>query len=345
MQLIENLSIIRLEDYLDDPREWDIYLSCVSFEERCIKSSKILSDKNNDIGCSIIFNYKEIDDYGLKMRHLEEMKENLNQISNSIHVFNSESVSSPSEGVKKFLKFINENHIDMANKKIVVDISVLTKPYFFLLIKVMNEKFGIGQFHVIYSEPAEYNFTDSKTDRFILTLGLDRIESIPGYIGSNVNSSDALIVILGFEGKRAIEVFQNLNPSICYSINGFPSFRPGWHRISLEENLRFFEDSGAFDHLFFAPAIDPFETMNVIHRIVQEIKETAPSLDIAVAPLGTKMQAFGVLLYALKNKFLRVVYPFPSRYDINYSSGCGISWIFKVNLESLVSNSDSNGPD
>ena len=57
----------------------------------------------------------------------------------------------------------------------------------------------------------------------ILTEGLDRVESMPGFVGSSVNPKDALIVILGFEEKRSREVFHTVNPELTYAVNGFPS--------------------------------------------------------------------------------------------------------------------------
>lgn len=334
MRLIENFSVIPLGIFLEKPKRWDIFISCAFSEERGTKSSDILLDKNVEIGTSIIFNYKEDVQENRKEKNMELMKNNLGQICDHIHIFDAESISKPSEGIKKFLVFLEDKNIKLVDKEIIVDITVFTIPYFFLLIKALRERFNISKFHVIYTEPEKYR-DEGSSNGIILTEGLDRIESIPGFFGSSVNSKDALIVILGFEGKRSIEIFYDVSPELTYAVNGFPSFQPGWHKISLEANLRFLRESRAFEHLFFASAVDPFETREVLSQIIEELEESIRDLNSIIAPLGTKMQAFGVLLYAFQNKAVKVIYPFPSYYKPDYSQGYGHSWIFKVDLDRL----------
>lgn len=335
MRLIENFSVTAIEDFLDRPRNWGLFLGCSSFEQRSTRASEILVAKKTQLTTSVVFNYKESDPQGNKEKNLVKIKETLRSTSSSLFVFDTESVSLPSEGLKKFLAFVEERKIEITGKEIVVDLTVFTKPYFFLLFKVLSERFDTRRFHIIYTEPEKYRSRESNRQEIVLTEGLDRVESIPGFIGSSVNAKDALIVILGFEGKRAMEVFQNVNPALTYSINGFPSFRPGWHRISLEGNLRFLKESGASDHLFFAAAVDPFETRDRLAEIVSHIRRQNADFNVIVAPLGSKMQAFGVFLYAHRDKSVKVIYPFPSSFNPAYSSKHGPTWISVVNLDNL----------
>lgn len=333
MMLYENLSVVRVEEFLTQPKEWDVHISCGSFEVRCIRSSAVFLNKKVKVGNSIIFNYKESDPRNKKEENLSIMKSNLERVSGHVLIFDPGSVSLPSQGIKRFLTFLDKKDIDLTNKKIVIDITVFTKPYFFLLFKVLKEKFGVHRFHVVYTISEKYKSRSPDTGEIILTEGLDRIESIPGFVGSCVNSKDSLIVILGFEGKRSIEIFRTVEPEITYAINGFPSYQPGWHKTSLEANMRFLNESRASDRLLFAPAIDPFETKKVVSQAVEEIRKNNHDTNITIAPLGTKMQAFGVLLYALQNAGIKVIYPFPSTYKPDYSFSYGPTYIFRANLE------------
>lgn len=331
MKLIENLSVVLLEETLAKPRKFDVFITCGSFEERCIRSSAIFFDKRTEIRDSIIFNYKETDPKNKKEENMQEMRKNLEQVSDRVRVYDTGSVSLPSEGIKRFLEFLRENHLDMSSRRVTTDITVFTKPYFFLLFKTLREKFGMSKFLMVYTEPKGYKNKEPDTGEIILTEGLDRVETIPGFFGSCVHSRDTLIVILGFEGKRSMEVFQTVSPQTTYAINGFPSYQPGWHRMSLEANMHFLMESRATDHLYFAPAIDPFETAKILSYIVKsdEIKDS----NIIIAPLGTKMQAFGTLLHSLKDTSAKVIYPFPSTYKADYSYGHGPTWICEVNLD------------
>jgi hypothetical protein len=262
------------------------------------------------------------------------MRENLGQISDYVHVFDTESVSSPSEGIKKFLGFLSERQLNLSNRRAIIDITVFTKPYFFLLFKTLREKYGMSKFSIVYTEPEKYKSKQPDTGEIILTEGLDRVENIPGFFGSCIYPRDALIVFLGFEGKRSLEVFYNISPQATFAINGFPSFQPGWHRTSLEANMRFMMESKAADHLYFAPAIDPFENARVLSYVVKS-EGIEKESNVVIAPLGTKMQALGALLYSLKNALAKVVYPFPSTYKADYSYGCGPIWICDANLDTF----------
>ena len=332
MRLIDNLSILRLDEYVQLSREWDVFICCGSFEDRSTRTTQVLSGGRVRIDTSIVLDYKEVDPEGRKHHNLEEIEHRLSELSRRAHRVSAAGFSRPSEGVKGLVLFLESEGIELTGKSILVDITVLTKPYFFLLFRVLRDKYHVDDIYVAYSEPEKYRSPNSHAREIILTEGLDRIESIPGFVGSSLAASDALVALLGFEGRRLLDVFDALNPELTYVINGFPSFQPGWHKISLEANLRFIEQSASADNLYFAPAVDPFETKNVLCHVVSEIRDTHPGLNVVVAPLGTKMQALGVLLCALHDRAMKVVYPFPSSYRPDYSYSYGPTWVVKPNL-------------
>jgi hypothetical protein len=70
--------------------------------------------------------------------------------------------------------------------------------------------------------------------------------------------------------------------------------------------------------------------------VCQIAKEIGQNVNIVIAPLGTKMQAFGVLLCAFQHPTMKVIYPFPSVYKADYSYKFGTTWILKVNLLKLT---------
>ena len=335
MKFAENFSIVKIDEYLESKNRFDIFLCCGSFELRSIRSSEIFLTKNIEIRNSIIFNYKETDLENKKGENIKVIQRNLKKVSNIVSIFNTISLSYPTRGIKEFFKFLKERNIDLSDKKILIDITVFTKPYFFLIIKSLVEKWNNLEFFIVYTEPEKYKEKDIGSKEIILTRGLDRIESIPGFFGTSVNSKDALIVILGFEGKRAIQIFSDIDPEITFAVNGFPGFRAGWDKISLEENLQFLKISRAFENLFYAPARNPFETFNTISLLVESIQKQTYTYNIIIAPLGTKLHALGTLLYALVHKDIKIIYPFPSFYNADFSYRYGPTWILKINLKKL----------
>jgi hypothetical protein len=334
--LMDNLSIIKLEEFYNKEINIDFFICCSSFEERCVRSSEICKSKNIfNINTSLIFNYRETDPAGKKIFYLKKIEKNLKKISKNVIIFDSDSVSLPSEGLKKFIKFLKDNNIDCSSKKIAIDISVFTKPYFFLLLKILKEQYNNYEFIIIYTEPEEYKHREKNRNEIILTEGLDRVETIPGFFGSSIRTKDVLIVSLGYEGKRALQVFRTVNPETTYAINGFPSYQPGWHNVSMEANLRFLYESRSYEHYFYAPADDPFYTKLVLLKIIKEIKRINKNLNIIISPLGTKPQAFGALLLTFKVPNVKIIYPFPSTYSPDYSYKYGPTKLFKIDLNKI----------
>jgi hypothetical protein len=335
MRLVENLSYVPANEFISNRSQWDIFITCGSFEERCIRSSCIFNEKKSQLKTSIIFDYKETDSKHIKERNISIMKEKLINVSENVFIFDVGSVSSPSLGIKNFIKFLENNNIEIGNKTIIVDITVFTKPYFYLLFKMLYEKYHINKFNILYTEPEIYLDGKYKSNELILTEGTDHIKAIPGFEGSSINNNDILIVILGYEGRRSLEVFNDITPEITYAINGFPSYQPGWHKISLDQNMQFLVVSSAYHRLFYAAALDPFETNNLLNQILGEIDLNYTDYNIIIAPLGTKVQAFGALLFSLKNKKIKVIYPFPSTYKPNISQKYLTTWIYKINLDNI----------
>ena len=268
MRFLDNFSVLEFDNIRQDNLKCDFFICCSSFEERCSRGGNLLSINKIKIENSIIFNYKEKDTTKNKVRNLERIHSNLSKVSKNIYEFDNCSVDFPSDGMKAFKNFLFEKSIDLTDKNVIIDITVFTKPYLFILIKLLSEEFSINNFFVIYTEPGNYGIRNST--EYDLSTGLFHISHISGFHGHSLNTNDALIVLLGFEGNRSLSIFYNINPDVTYAVNGFPAFQPGWHKKSIELNKRFLMESGANFHLFNAPANDPFETKRILKKVVDE---------------------------------------------------------------------------
>ena len=189
MKLMQNLSVYNIIDCDEDIDYFDLVIVCSSFEDRCIRGSNILSEMGTKIDNSIIFNFKETDPESRKITNLDSLSRNLSLISNHSFVYNSESVSKPEDGIKHFIEFFIENDIDFYGKKILVDISVMPKSYYFLLFKMLYEMHIQNSIYVMYTEPGRYK--EPTNGQYLLTEGLDIVKSIPGYNGSNLKENNA----------------------------------------------------------------------------------------------------------------------------------------------------------
>jgi len=212
--------------------------------------------------------------------------------------------------------------------KIGIDISCLTKPYIYFIIKLLRERFGIEKLSVFYTEPKSYLFPKGLFNAFHTSSGPLSIFEIPGYSGQEKRGAKRkLIILLGFDGDLSKEINEDVSPHDTVVVNGFPSYTPKFKDISLITNEKLVSDHNI--SIAYARANNPFEIYNLLQMIKD--KEAANTF-INVAPLGTKPMALGACLFALHNPDVRIVYPLPENYENKYSDKSWNSWIYDLPL-------------
>lgn len=237
-------------------------------------------------------------------------------------------------GLREFEKCLDSTFPKLENKIVVIDFSVMVKPYIFVLLKYFLYKREKRRIHLLYTEPMYYpkwrtKVLSGENDSF--TRGTIKTGEIPSFSGSrDLTKKTALIVLLGFEGERAVEVANAVDPDITIPINGFPAYRPEFKDISIISNEELLREPEIFKNLRYAPANDPFETENVIESIYLEYSER---YNISIAPLGTKPMALGSCLFALQCPDCRIIYPYPREYNLKASKGYGKTWVYSLELE------------
>jgi hypothetical protein len=211
----------------------------------------------------------------------------------------------------------------------------MIKPYFFILLQYLFRDQKIKKIFLLYTEPLSYyksrnkilNKTEKENSAF--TRGTIKTGEIPSYSGRiNLSKKNALILLLGFEGGRAVEVMNAADPDITIPINGFPAYKPEFKDISIIMNEELLREPEIFKNLNYAPANDPFETKNSLERIYQKYHDR---YNISIAPIGTKPMAIGSCIFALKYPECRIIYPYPTHYNLKSSKGYGETWVYMIN--------------
>jgi hypothetical protein len=214
-------------------------------------------------------------------------------------------------------------------KKIGMDISCFTKPYFYYLIKLLRERFEVLKLNIFYTEPKSYLFPRQLFHTFHTSTGPLSIIEIPGYPGvESRDSKRKLIILLGFDGDLSREINEDVSPNETIVVNGFPSYTPKFKDISLIANEKLVSDSNI--KVQYARSNNPFEVYNLLESIKDK---DGTGTFINIAPLGTKPMALGACLFALHNPNVRVVYPLPEKYEDKYSEACWNSWMYDLPLK------------
>jgi hypothetical protein len=223
------------------------------------------------------------------------------------------------------------NTFDVSNE-IGIDISCFTKPYFYFLIKLLRERFGIQKISAYYTEPQSYKFPRGIFTDFRTSAGPLSIIEIPGYSGQESRDSlRKLIILLGFDGDLSREINEDVSPSETFLVNGFPSYSPKFKDISLIANEKLVSDRNI--KVMYARANHPFEVYNLLSGLKHQVLSVSgQEAFFNIAPLGTKPMALGACLFALHNPDVRVVYPLPETYEDKYSENCWNSWMYELPL-------------
>lgn len=300
----------------------DIFISSISHEERYIRGFQLLSEKNVRVNHKVIFYFNQVlDNYN---RADEEA--NFDRAFGIVAADKKLNVDmyNEIEGLLAFREYLEQNRILFENKNILVDLSVMVKPYFLLLLKHLS-MIPTNRIGFIYTEPEAYD---------IFTNGTLATKDIPGFSGKkSLSKKEALAILLGFEGNRAMSVSNEINPELTIPVNGFPSFQPKFKDMSIIRNRELLKDVVIFKNLRFAPAYDPFETKNTLDEMYDGCSD---EYNFSIAPLGSKPMALGAGFFALEHDDCRIIYPYPQEYFPKSSRGWKKSWLYIAKIEGTL---------
>ena len=226
------------------------------------------------------------------------------------------------------MKSLNKYGINFSKyKKVSIDISCFTKPYFFLILKHLKAISNFLTLTVFYTEPKSYVFPKGLFNSYQSSFGPLKVLEIPSYTGSDIRGQKSLLVILlGFDGDLSREIDEDVAPIETIIVNGFPGYAPKFKDISLICNDKLINNKGK--EVNYSSANNPFE----IYNFLDKLKRDYNNFFINIAPLGTKPMALGVCMFAIHNPQVRIVYPVPERYVNVTTDKCWKSWAYKISL-------------
>jgi len=216
----------------------------------------------------------------------------------------------------------------LSKTSVGIDISCMPIPFIAQLLHFLLDRHHDKSITIYYTEPAHY--TLKKLFDFSAYSGEIDIKTVPGFEGetSHINEVKRVVFyLMGFEMTYLNKLIpQDVNPNKIAPINGFPSYYPKYKDISLiNNNANFYQRD---IEIIYSEANNPFETYNTLVMLADKYK----GYQIDIIPAGTKPMALGACLYALKNvnNSCRIIFPFPSEYKLNQSTGCGNLWEYKL---------------
>jgi hypothetical protein len=306
--------IERVESYRIK-RDDDVFICCAGFEERCFGSFNRF--KNFTPRNSFIISY-ERDAIGSK--YAKTMHSMLKG-SKSILTSGKDPVNS----FAALAADIRKLGLNPRDSVITIDVTVLTKRHILLLLRMLDDMELFNSIRVLYTEPRNYS-----TELFLpMSSGLRQIDVVPGFVNVQpLGRPLMLVVLLGYEGDRAMALFNELDPNETMMIVPRPAYHAEWEGRTQQMNSTLINLLGE-EKIRFVDSRDPYLVSDELERIlIGNTRLSLSNLNCCISPLGTKPQTIGLYLFWRKHRFeFSIVYAEPLKYNQRfYSTGIGTTW-------------------
>lgn len=294
----------------------DVFICCASWEERSLGILRKFSEYKFNHGYLFVY-----DEPNLKRDfYLKEMRDILSEAGPFEEI--STSQDNPITAIHKLKDALGI--LKPATTKIVIsiDITTFTKRHLLFLLRAIDDLGIWSSIRIFYSEPEDYI-----TDRYLpMSTGIRQINTIPGFVGTQPLTKPAILVIfLGYEGDRAISLFENLDPNEVIVVIPNPPYHLEWKGRTEEMNRHLIMLIGE-NRIEYTDSRNPFIIASELERIIEHYNLN--EWHLCIAPLGTKPQILGIYLFWQKHKGnCSLIYAQPLKHNERYySKGIGKTW-------------------
>lgn len=209
---------------------------------------------------------------------------------------------------------------------IVLDISVFTKRHLLMMLRWLDDFDLWSRLCVVYSEPGDY-----LVSKYIpLSFGLASLRQTPGSCACpDLSRPVHLIMFLGYEGDRALAVYENVQPMKTTLAVPHPPFQASWAGRTERFNRDLLALVGE-EAVVKIDALDPAATSESLIEVLGGSGRDEYAR--IICPLGTKPQTLGAYNYIRAcDDPPAVVYAGPMRHNhAFFSEGIGRTWILKT---------------
>ena len=163
-----------------------------------------------------------------------------------------------------------------------------------------------------------------------LSFGLASLQQTPGFSACpDLSRPVHLVMFLGYEGDRALAVYEQIQPMKTTLMVPDPPYRPDWAGRTERFNRDLLALVGEHE-VHRIDALDPA----AVRETLADLLGRSQRSDFAgiICPLGTKPQTLGVYSYIrATNDPAAIVYAGPLRHNHTFfSTGLGETWVLKA---------------
>jgi hypothetical protein len=314
----EPLECNKIETMVKDEPD-DVFICCGSPEERCKGTARKLAP-NYKAKEVLLLRYTNHESRK-REDNIKEMKDRLKTVGKIVEFVIDED--KPIPVIRDIVQEIMD-HIGTPEKsRVTIDFSTIIKWHLLILLKALDLNGIRGNARFLYTEPEDY-----MTDLFQpLSFGIRNIFPIPTYSGNfDFSKGSLLVLILGYEGDRALSLLEEMDPTKCLLLVAKPAYHPEWEGRTEEMNEEIINTVGKA-RIRYVDSRNPVLVSEQLKELLSN--RTNAEYNHIISPLGTKPQTLGLYLYLSTDPPSTVViYGSPSRHnELFYSKGIGRSWV------------------
>lgn len=317
-RIVKPMKIEKIETIIKDEPD-DVFICSGSPEERCRGTVEKLA-RNYKANVVLLLRYGDHESQK-REKNIRGIKERLEGVGEIEEVAIDEEKPIPI--VRDIIQDIEKYAADSKKPTISIDISTIIKWHLLILLKSLDLNNLFENVRFLYTEPEDY-----VTDLFQpLSFGIRQIFPIPTYSGNFDFSKDSLLVlILGYEGDRALALLEEMDPAECLLLIAKPAYHKEWEGRTEELNTGIINIVGK-SKIEYIDSRNPVLASQQLYKILSDSKYS--NYNHVISPLGTKPQTLGLYLYISTNPSNTIlVYGSPLRHNEPfYSRGIGRSWI------------------
>ncbi len=192
-----------------------------------------------------------------------------------------------------------------------------------------HEQIRLKQIRIIYTEAEEYfplkeDVNQRMPEDVYLSSGVKEVITIPTFSGVFLPGySTLLIIFLGFDPIRARGAINFFQPSNKIGMVGVPPREDRkWRADEVKKrNLKVFDEK---DEMIL---LSTFYYERTILKLNELYQKFSPNSNIAICPLGSKLQTLGVFLFVTEHPDVKLLFPIPMKFHPKrYSRGYTKTW-------------------
>ncbi|MCK5606466.1 hypothetical protein KAR91_31480 [Candidatus Pacearchaeota archaeon] len=307
-------SIETLESNVPD----HLYVCWGSPEERCKGSvMKLSSDYKSEDVMILRYAGHKSDEREININYLKNRLKTVGKID---EIYIDEEIPLPA--IKEIVLKIENMVRETKQPKISIDMSTPIKWHLFILLRFLDSQGLLDNIRFLYTEPEDY-----QTNLFQpLSFGIKEIFPIPLCYGDyDFSNEDLLVLILGYEGSRAVAMYENIDPARTLLLIADPPYHPEWKGRTEELNEEIINIVG-LSEIKHLDSRNPVLAAAELRQIL--LDKNYSRYNHLISPLGTKPQLLGLYIYyALNPKNTILLYGAPLRHnEFFYSDGIGRTW-------------------